>query len=293
MATAAPAAAQSTTVSPGQFIYLGTSVRRGVECFIGYDPDDCSGSRWRSPGLPTAASGNHIRGTLAPDLPIGLGLDNRAIAWLEYEFSVAGTTGFVNVELAIKYDLDAQLAGSGAYAANSLLTATLTDISDPNQAYLASVTLWDRNRQGDQGVTDIAGGGEHYVFNGEVGHLQTVLPRGRNYRLRISAQGSGSMVVVGDVHARAEAVVQYVRVLADEDEFEAIQLHDQVIQQKIAAHDANIAQRLATHDADIKALLNQMKAAQLEIIRLLLTAHGQRESTYCPSGGTCSFPGGK
>lgn len=282
LVAATPAAAQTPSVAPGNWIYLDTPVRRGVECWIGYDTADCGSSRWASPGLPTVASGSHIRATLAPDLPIGLGLDNRAIAWLEYEFTLAGTAGFVNVDLAIKYDLDAQIGGSAAYAANSLLTATLTDISDPNEAYLSSLTLWDRNRQGDQGVTDIAGGAEHHVFSGEVGHLSAVLARGRSYKVRIAAQGSGAMLILGDVVARAEAFVQYVRVQADEDEFEALQLHQQAMQQQVSSH-----------DTDIKALLADVQAAQMEIIRLLLTAQGKRESTYCTPAGTCSFPGGR
>jgi hypothetical protein len=310
-ALAPPTAHAQPSVAPGGWIYLDTPARRGVECWIGYSTSDCDLPRWRSPGLPTEATGTLIRGNFAPDLPVGLGLDNRAIAWLEYEFQVAGSTGFVNMSIAAKYNLDAQVGGSAAYAANTLLSMTLTDISDPNEAFIASVTLWDGNRQGDQGLTDISAGAEHHVATGEVGQLETVLTRGRRYRVRIAAQGSGSMLILGDVLAKTEAVVHYLRVQAAPDVFtrldthdaqvqsalaahdsgikQVIAAHDLQVQQALAAHDAGIKAALAQHDQDIKALLRDIHATQREIIRLLLTPEGRRSTTFCDSGH-CSFP---
>lgn len=279
-------------VTPGQWIYLDPPVRNGVECWSGLASADCSTSRWRSPGLPTESSGRILRGVFAPDLPLGAGLDNRAIAWADYEFTVGGTEGFVDVFIGIKHDVTVSMSGSAAYGAAVQVSATLTDISDPNEAYIESVELWNSNRQGDQGVTDISGGGETHYLRGEVRSLNANLARGRSYRVRVAAHAAGSMVVLGDVFAMSEAFVHYLRVQVDEDEFAALTAHNLAMQQALATHDATIKQDVETHDADIKALLQQLKDGQREIIRLLLTPQGRRESTYCTSAGVCSFPGG-
>jgi len=279
-------------VAPGQWIYLDTPVRSGVECWSGLAPADCSSSRWRSPGLPTASSGQIIRGVFAPDLPIGAGLDNRAIAFADYEFTLAGTAGFVDVFIGIKHNVTASMSGSAAYGAMVQVSATLTDISDPNEASIESIELWNSSRQGDQGVTDIAGGGETHYLRGEVRSLNANLARGRRYRVRVSAHAAGSMVVLGDVFAMSEAFLHYLRVQVDEDEYTTLTQHDAAVQQAVTVHDATITQNLATHDADIKALLQQLRDGQLEIIRLLLTPQGRRESAYCTPAGVCSFPGG-
>jgi hypothetical protein len=96
-----------------------------------------------------------------------------------------------------------------------------------------------------------------------------------------------------------EAQIRYVRVQADEDEFAKIvevkaslTTHDADIKANLATHDTDISADLAAHDADIKALLMNLQAGQLEIIRLLLTPQGRRSSSYCTTQGICSFPKG-
>jgi hypothetical protein len=284
-----PVAAQPPTAAPGGWIYLDTPVRRGVECWIGFSTSDCSGARWKSPGLPTEASGSLIRGTFAPILPVGVGVDNRAIAWLDYEFAIEGTHGFVNTSIAVKYDSDVLVSGGAAYAVNNLLTLTLTDISDPNEAYISSLDLLNGNRQGDQGLTDVSGGGEEHISSGDVGSLNVTLARGRRYRARVAAQGSGSMLILGSAAAMTQAQIQYLRVQVDPDVFTRLEQHDTEMKALIATHDTEIKALIATHDADIKALIKKLQDGQTEIIRLLLTPEGRRSTTFCPSGD-CSFP---
>jgi hypothetical protein len=63
----------------------------------------------------------------------------------------------------------------------------------------------------------------------------------------------------------------------------------------LAQHDADLKALLAQHDTDIKAILASMLATiagnQFEIIRLLNTPTGRRETTVAAcDGGPCDFP---
>ena len=301
--TPTTAAAQliSDRVAPGSWIVLVSPVDRGVECWIGFQPANCTSGRWHTNGTePTEAAGSRIRGNFSPNQPIDFGEANRAIAWLDYEFEIEGPAGFVDTSIAVLYDLETWVEGSAAYAANTLLTMTLLDVSGPGQAFIGSQTLWDSNRQGDQGFDLPATGGEQHIFAAEVGHLEVVLARGRRYRVRITAQGSGSALLVAHVRAMTEATVRHVRVQAAPDVFSRVAEHDEQVRNALiahdlevrtalAAHDAEIKDSLARHDEDIKALLQTVHQMQREIIRLLLTPEGRRETTFCDTGD-CRFP---
>jgi hypothetical protein len=281
----APVAAQAQTVSPGGWEFLTTPVQRGTECYHNNQSRDCSLRMFVAPNRPTEATGTLIRATVESEI-VDIGLDelDRAIAWLDYEFLVEGDSNspvdgaLVNGVIAVRYDLRTFLGGGAAYAANTLLVMTVSDISDPGESEIASLTLWDSNRQGDQGVTDITLGRERHIFNNNVASLDVTLGRGRHYRVRLAAQGSGTVLALANKVAITQARIDYIRVQIDEDEVELLIDHDNNVLSAIANHDAAIGAQVSQHDADIKALLNDIKDGQEEIIRLLLTPHGRRKS---------------
>ena len=72
---------------------------------------------------------------------------------------------------------------------------------------------------------------------------------------------------------------------------EQIGKHDTDTNRNIDDHDIAIQAQVQTHDEDIKALLENIIANQFEMIRLLVTPHGQRSTDIPACGGPCDFPG--
>ncbi len=101
---------------------------------------------------------------------------------------------------------------------------------------------------------------------------------GEDYRVEIQLQAMAQVLMVGAVEVDARAGWKSITVRIDEDEIDALAEHDAAVLSAIAAHDAAISAQLAQHDADIKALLLELREGQQEIIRLLLTPQGRRES---------------
>lgn len=66
-----------------------------------------------------------------------------------------------------------------------------------------------------------------------------------------------------------------------------INAHDTAIKDKIDGLDTHVKAKINAHDEDIKALIAEMEIKQVEIIRLLLTPEGIRNSVFCP-GGNCA-----
>jgi hypothetical protein len=258
-------------VTPGNFTILYDAVEGGVECFIDIDPSDCTKARWKSIDGSTGVDVDlgKLDAVYSPILPLGLGKFNRAIAWVDYEFEIVGDGGWVNAEIIVSYDGQAVVGGIGAYSTETQLTMTVFQPGSP----IGAVTLWDYSREGDVGLD---GGAFGRRFVDEVGSLPVTLRRGDVYRVRIAAQASGSIALAGKAAAEIFAFVNYLRIGVDEDEFEALQQHD-----------SDIKDAIAIHDTDIKTLLSEILARQDEIVRLLLTPQGLRESDL----GSWPLPG--
>lgn len=63
-----------------------------------------------------------------------------------------------------------------------------------------------------------------------------------------------------------------------------INAHDTAIKEKLDGVDAHMKAKINAHDDDIKALLADIRIKQIELIRLLLTPEGIRDSIFCPAG---------
>ena len=94
------------------------------------------------------------------------------------------------------------------------------------------------------------------------------------------------------------AIVQTQLTVHDTDIKNNLNIHDTDIKNDLSAHDTDIKTQLSTHDTDVKTLLVALQgsvdillARQLEVIRLLNTPQGQRNTTVpaCEGAG-CDFP---
>ena len=94
------------------------------------------------------------------------------------------------------------------------------------------------------------------------------------------------------------AIVQTQLTVHDADIKNNLNIHDTDIKNDLSTHDTDIKSQLSTHDADVKTLLVALQgsvdillARQLEVIRLLHTPQGQRNTTVpaCEGAG-CDFP---
>jgi hypothetical protein len=197
------------------------------------------------------------------------------------------------------FDYNNFFTGAAAYSAGSSLSFTIRDRKTGK--LVASQSLFEREMDGSQGFTDVAAAQQRHVLSNSVGNMLVLLRRGRDYAIRFELE---SMVQgsVGVANSRANATLKSITVRVDEDEqgdlAQQLAEHDQAIRLQLAEHDSIIRDELATHDIDIKKLLqdilanqDDLKAAQHEIIRLLNTPQGQRNSTYdACDGGPCKWP---
>jgi hypothetical protein len=203
-----------------------------------------------------------------------IGIPNYATARLYRDVEVAGgpTDGYVPVEISALFDYKNFFFLGAAYVASSGVSLQVVDLA--SGAPVASATLFQTDRDGDQGFTDVALANQRLVVPGASGDLRVLLKRGRTYRLVFELEVMSQVLAVGVVEADASATLTSLTVRVDEDELEELVLHDGAVRSQ-----------LATHDLEVKALLaelregqEELKANQREIIRLLLTPQGQRES---------------
>jgi hypothetical protein len=281
-------------LGPGESATLGSgsSEGGGRQCRVLEDATrDCDNVRWSVAGDSTNffPASNRVFAAFSPVVPLGIGENNTATAWLDNGFSLRSSGGptFSNVEISVNYELFAELAADFAYEVGSELTLSVLNASGD---VMASVNLYESNRQGDTGVTDVnTGGGTRFSDGGA--SVQVLLRAPGAYTLRFTAEAYGSAFLVGVPAAWIDVTLRNLRIRVDEDEFGLLQDHDAAIRNLIATHDAEIKAAVAQHDMDIKALLMNLQAGQQEIIRLLLTPQGLRQSDFGDCAGSgCDFP---
>jgi len=272
-------------VAPGEEIELvdvdggSRTCRRGTEdggsdfldCLVGFlgtnaQPDD-NFVRARSLAALTLLT-----------FPTALGVPNYATARLFKDIEIVGGPPDTEVPVAISavFDYKNFFFLGASYVASSSVTLQVVDLS--TGLPVATQTLFETSRDGDQGFTDVALADQRLVIPGASADLSVLLRRGRQYRLVFELEVMSQVLAVGIVEADASATWQSITVRVDEDEVEQLADHDSAVRSELAAHDTAVRSELATHDADIKALLAEITRRQEETIRLLLTPQGRRES---------------
>ena len=153
------------------------------------------------------------------------------------------------------------------------MSVEVEDITDdPNNPIgIGSFDLVSRDRQGDQGFTDVAFGAAVYDRNGDTASFSLKLRSGRTYRIWFKAEAYGTNVPVSTTsNIRGRWSELSVTVVEDDTEL-ILQL-----QEDLKQHDTDIKSAVSIHDGDIKALLATVQSDLAEIKRLLNTPPGRR-----------------
>jgi len=281
------------SVEPGGEVVLmdvdggGVNCRRGTSGGVDFLPDCLLGFL----GTNADPGANSVRArSFAALNPVtfvtAIGVPNYATAHLYKDIMVEGPPGtHVPVEISALFDYKNFFLLAAAYVASSSLSLHVVDLQ--TGLPVASTTLFETGRDGDQGFTDIAIGDQRLVLVDSSGDLALLLRRGREYRIVFELEVMSQVLAVGSVEADAMAELKKLTVRVDEDEVE-----------QLADHDYAVRMELATHDGDIKALLQEvledlaeLRANQYEIVRLLNTPQGRRSSDLLACGGEpCDFP---
>lgn len=201
------------------------------------------------------------------------GEPNYATTWLYADIIVDGPHGtFVPVSLSAIFDYNNFFFLGASYLASSSVSLRVVDLH--TGLTVAKKTLFETNRDGDQGFTDVALSDQRLVLLDAAGDLEVLLRRGRQYRVFLDLEVMTQVLAVGVVEADATATWKSVTIRVDEDEAEML-----------GEHDIAVRAALSDHDSDVKQLLEELlenqaelREGQLEIIRLLLTPQGRRSS---------------
>lgn len=190
-----------------------------------------------------------------------LGAANYARASVHSDFMVPGPPAtLVDVQVSTTFDFTGRLFSAGAYKAATSLTIHLLDLTVGR--VIASHTLFEQERSGDQGISDVTGSSETQAVFGNTSAFHATLRRGHNYRLEFEVEVLGEALVVGKTHVEAFATWTRSRINVDEDEVDLLR-----------DHDADVKSELA----EIQRKLDEQAAQLAEIKRLLLTPQGRRE----------------
>jgi len=283
------------SVSPGEEVELIDVDGGGVNCrkgtVDGWDLfGDCVGGGFF--GTNANPGANEVRARSNAGLSLLLfftanGVPNYATAHIFKDILIEGgpPDTHVPVSISVVFDYRNFFFLGASHVASSSLSLHVIDLA--TGLPVASHTMFETERAGDQGFTDLALGDQRLVLVDSSSDLTVLLRRGREYRLVFELEVMSQVLAVGVVEADAFAEWKSITVRVDEDEVE-----------QLTEHDAAVRSELALHDADVKSLLDEvldnqaiLRAGQLEIIRLLHTPQGRRKSDLGACGGSpCDFP---
>jgi len=290
-------------INPGGERTISTFGNAGVACRVGNADRECRAVLGFG-GTDVDTSERKVSTDTAYQSTFGLpGVPRYASATLFRVIRIDGPpNSHVLAAISATFDYEDNMTGGAGFSAGSSLSLVIRDRETGE--FVASQTLFESGLDGGIGVSvppsaNVAQ--ERHVLSNSVGNMLVLLRRGRGYAIRFELE---SMVqgTVGVVDLFADATLKSITVRVDEDEegdlAQQLAEHDQAIRLQLAEHDSIIRDELAAHDSEIKELLREisanqddLKAAQLEIIRLLNTPQGQRNSSYdACNGGPCNWP---
>jgi hypothetical protein len=276
-----PPASAQVTINPGGAANITAPTGGDTSCRINAASISCAILRFLGTDVVTS---NTVRAHYEQLLP-AIGVPNYAAAGVYADIALPGPpNSFVDAQIATTFDFSGFLFGAGAYKGTATVSLHVTDITSGGSVPVASHTLFEQERSGDQGLTDVTAGGETQTLRGSTSTFRVTLRRGRTYRLTFEAEVLGEALIVGKVMSEATATWIRSAVTVDEDEVDLLAIHDTGMQSALAAHDLAVRTQVAQHDADIKEELAEIRkkldeqtALLEEIKRLLLTPQGLRE----------------
>lgn len=176
--------------------------------------------------------------------PGNIGLPFYATGAVYNDFQIddpLGYGGVVDVQFAIKYSWEGGIYGLANYDGRISLSMEIDDITDgPDKPVgVGSLELASRDRQGDQGFTDIAAGGTPYDRNNDTASFQIKLRGGGIYRIWFKAEAYGAPLILTFVDSSIRGRWSELSVtVAENDTLLLLQILD----------------ALKKHDLDIKRL---------------------------------------
>ena len=209
------------------------------------------------------------------------GIPHYATSWLYKDIEIddpSGEGNFVDVQISTTYTWEGGILGGGNYEGRFSLSIEIEDITDDinNPLGVGSFDLVNRDRSGDQGLTDVAAGAVAYDRNNDTAHFQIMLKRGRIYRIYFKAEALGTPLLTA-IESSVRAKLEKIGISISNDVSEQLALHDEDIKTAIAEHDEDIKTVITKHDEDIKEKLEWIMDDLEEIKRLLITPQGRRE----------------
>ena len=150
------------SVSPGETVQITQADGGATSCQISLVSAPCTLARFVGTGA--AASSNAVSAHYDQLLP-ALGAANYATASIFSDFDVPGPPGtLVNVQVSTTFDVQTRLFGGGAYKTAVALSMNVSDLSVATVPIpVGSYPLFETERSGDQGFTDLTAGEEAQV----------------------------------------------------------------------------------------------------------------------------------
>lgn len=240
-------------VAPGETAVFAQGDGGQVACRLGTAERRCDRGNFFA---EATASSRTVEAAFGPaSIGSGFGTPRVARAEIHNDFGIPGPPdNLVDVQISLGYNFDGRVGGTAAYEAAATLSLRIEDITSSPPVPIGSHEVFRQDRSNDQGLTDIAFGGERYVLDGESSSFVVRLRRGRTYRLWFTVEAMVELFLLGQGRARAIATWTHLAARVDEDEVE-----------QLAKHDAAVMEEFA----DIRRRLDEIK-------RLLLTPQGRR-----------------
>jgi len=247
-------------VKPGETLSFFGPDGGTTECRVNLDDADCDKKGFTN---TKADVGRHAvsAGFEKAFLLAELAKAHYATASLFNDFTVSGTSSnVVDAQISVSYNYSGAIGGSAAYKASSTVTLTVEDKS--GDGFSHTETLFQQERDGDQGFNlSVSAGGETQNFQEEVAAFPIKLRRGHRYRVTFAVEVLGEALAVGSVQADGQADWSAITVTVGPD-----------VAEQLSQHDADIKQKLA----DLDKKISGTNAKLDEIKELLLTPQGRR-----------------
>lgn len=245
-----------------------TQCRKGTrETLIGVA---CSGIGGRTAARPLERE-VETRATIV-NQPATKGIPYYSEASISNDFEIStdggGFNQLVDVTISVKYSFFGNFVSAGLYTLENSLGIRIQDRT--TNTFVATHQLESMQRQGDQGLTDVAFAEERAVKPEEYAQFTVKLRRGGLYRIHFELQSYAVSFHVGLMRADAWADWEFLKVSIDEDEVELL-----------VNHDVNINARLDDIEETLESQgeqLDEIERLVREIQRLTLTPQGQRDS---------------
>lgn len=258
-------------VFPGETLVFATATDGTESCRKGSSSNPCGRLRDTEARATPAENKVFARTTNRIANP---GFPLYATASVSNDFVIPGPPDdLVDVQISVRYDFSGTFLAASEYTLENVLQLRIQDRG--RGEIVASHSLAQMQRQGDQGLTDINFAEERADLVGEVAHFAVKLRRGGLYRLHFELQSSAVTFANANVRGNGTATFHWISVSVDEDEAEQLTGHDQAIKAELALLQADHDQLKADH-AEIKSQLGGIRDDIAEIKTLLLTPPGRR-----------------